>query len=523
MKTSKLSTLSVGSTLLLACALSTGCGDDSSKGTSDGTTEADSGSDDSTKDESDDSDDADDNSEDDSSDDGDESSEDDPTITADDSNDDNQSDDGEADSGANTTSESDAGNVVSEDGGLTSEGDAGTDASDAGDETTSSDSGTSEEAGSDAPDDDALFALVTRVYGEESDQSYVLLTDDPSSGSLDLADAVIEVPGLALGTGIDDSGALFVASDSASTVTRYDLSDEGELVEGDTVDFSVQGIAYVGEYGGQFQYVSPDKAYWFSGEAARIVVWNPEEMTISDSIELDSLVHEGEALTFSAAPIRRGNRIYTFAAWHTPPPALTIVSRTAVIVLDTETDEVEVVQDSRSGYVRDGVFGDDGQLYVVTEGLGAAVNFLNADNAPAPTVLRFDPEALEFDSDYEVDLNGLFDADPAGMLVLSGSGQAFVRFLDPSLVAGAESPMAVAGAAAWGWATFTAGDEPSVEILQDAPKSAGRLTPIKAGGKVYVPEFVDGESTRFTVLTAEGPAADALEVPGLVFSAVKLR
>lgn len=509
MKTSKLSTLGVGSTLLLTCALSTGCGDDSSKGTSDDTTEADGGSDDSAKDESDDSFDA--------------SDDDEPTITADDSDDDNPSDDGEADGGSNTTGESDAGNAIGEDGGPTSAGDAGAEAPDAGDDTTSSDGGPSEEAGSEAPDDDALFALVTRVYGEESDQSYVLLTDDPSSGSLDLADAVIEVPGLALGTGIDDSGALFVASDAASTVTRYDLSEDGELVEGDTVDFSVQGIAYVGEYGGQFQYVSHDKAYWFSGEAARIVVWNPEEMTISDSIELDSLVHEGEALTFSAAPIRRGNRIYTFAAWHTPPPALTIVGRTAVIVLDTESDEVEVVEDTRSGYVRDGVFGDDGQLYVVTEGLGAAVNFLNADNAPAPTVLRFDPEAGDFDSEYEVDLNGLFDGDPAGMLVLSGNGQAFVRYLDPSLVEGAESPMAVAGAAAWGWATFTAGDEPSVEILQDAPKSAGRLTPIKAGGKVYVPEFIDGESTRFTVLTDDGPASAALEVPGLVFSAVKLR
>jgi hypothetical protein len=374
-----------------------------------------------------------------------------------------------------------------------------------------------------APPEQALYALVTRVYGEESDQSYVLLTEELNTGSLELADAVVEVPGLALGTGLDESGSLFLASDSAPTVTRYDLDDDGELVEGDTVDFSVQGVAYVGEYGGQFQYVSPDKAYWFSGEAARIVIWNPKRMTVSDAIELTELVHEGEVLTFSAAPIRRGNKLYTFAAWHTPPPALSIVSRTAVIALDTETDELQVVLDERCGYVRDGVFGEDGQLYVVTEGLGSAVNFLNADNAPKPCVLRFDPEAAEFDPEYNIELNALFGGDPAGMLVLSGGGQAFVRYLEPELVEGAESPMAVAGASAWGWATFTPGDEPSVELMKAAPKSSGRLTPIKVGGNVYVPQFVDGESTLFTQLTDEGPTRDALAVPGLVFSAVKLR
>jgi hypothetical protein len=41
---------------------------------------------------------------------------------------------------------------------------------------------------------------------------------------------------------------------------------------------------------------------------------------------------------------------------------------------------------------------------------------------------------------------------------------------------------------------------------------------------MFAPLFVDGESTEFLELTKNGPSTDeAITVPGLVFSAVKLK
>jgi hypothetical protein len=397
--------------------------------------------------------------------------------------------------------------------------DAGSDAGGAPGSADAGEGGTAGEPGA----EESVYALTTQVFGETETQSYVLLTRTlDSKTSLSLDHAVVEIAGRALGTGPEGSGALFVAGELGPTITRYDLNAGGDdLSGGNSVSFLGKGITSFGEYGGQFQYASAKKAYWFDGPTAQIVVWNPTTMKVTGSVALTSLAHAEETLSFTAAPIWKGDKLYTFAAWR---KGLAITPRLAVVVLDTSKDSATIVEDTRCGYVRDGVLENDGQLYVATEAFGSAAHYLNAANPP-PCLLRFDTAKNEFDAAFKVELSSLFSGDSAGTLVVGPGNQAFLRVLDKTAIPeGVTNPRVLGSAAAWAWAKVTPGDQPEVELLSDAPLGGGSVLPFALGNRTFAPVFVAGEETQFLELTADGPSSDgAIIVPGLVFSAVKLK
>ncbi|WP_437971859.1 hypothetical protein WMF04_22315 [Sorangium sp. So ce260] len=368
-----------------------------------------------------------------------------------------------------------------------------------------------------------VVALTTQVFGVEAADtlSYILLTDTLDSDQPLSLDSGIEILGRAIGAGPDGGGALFVASDAAPTVTRYDLAGNGSLKKGDTVSFQGQGLATIDEYGGQFQFVSETKAYFFDGHTAQVVIWNPKEMTVTGAIPLDDLVLGEATLTFTAAPLRMGDAVISFAGWRNGPE---VPSQAGIVVVDTATDEATVVTDDRCGYVRDGAEGPDGKIYMATEAYGAAVHRLNPDNAAAPCMLRFDLESGKFDPDFHVELGSLFDGDAAGSLIVGTGGEAYLRVLDESAVEIKEDthPRVLASAAAWRWASVTLGDAPAATLL-DAEPTSGSVVSVSLGGKSFVLQFLGQDSTTFRELGANGPGEVSLSAPGVVFSAAKLR
>lgn len=377
-------------------------------------------------------------------------------------------------------------------------------------------------AGGAPPEEEtAVYALTTQVFGELEDNSYVLLTNRLAADTeLSLDDAVVEIAGRALGTGPENGGVLFVAGELAPTITRYDLTDAGKLSGGSTVSFLGKGVTSFGEYGGQFQYISAEKAYWFDGPTAQIVVWNPTTMKVTGALPLTSLAAANQVLSFTAAPVRDGDKLYSFAAWR---EGLAITPRLAVVVVDTKTDTVKIVEDDRCGYARDGVL-SDGKLYVATEAFGSAAYHLD-DTNPAPCMLRFDTATAKFDEDFTVVLSTLFDGSSAGSLVVGPDNQAFLRVLDTaSIPEGVTNPRVLASVAAWDWYKLTPGDEPEVAQVHGAVLAGGSVLPFKLGSRSFAPLFIAGEETRFLELSADGPSkSEAITIPGLVFSAVKLK
>lgn len=371
-------------------------------------------------------------------------------------------------------------------------------------------------------DEDVLYAVTTQVFGADTTESYVVLTDTLSTeGPLSLDDA-IELPGRALGVGPDGTGRFYVAGDSSATVTRYDLNSEDRLVKGDSISFQGKGLAALGEYGGQFQFVDEHKAYYFDGATGQVIIWDPEDMAVTGAISLNKLVIQGTILTFSASPVWvNDEQLVNFAGWR---EGAKVPSLAGVVSIDTSTDEATVVTDERCGYVRDGVLADDGYIYVATEAYGASVHRLNDANAAPSCLLRFDPSTNEFDADFHIELSDLFDGATAGSLVVGSNHQAFLKVLDEETAGIDEDthPRVLASAATWRWATLVPGDEPQVELLR-VPADNGSVVVLELGDRRFMALSVGRESTNLVELTDSGPGAASTSIPGIVFSAVKLR
>lgn len=377
-----------------------------------------------------------------------------------------------------------------------------------------------------APLGPPAWAIVTQVFSPEGETSYLVVADDVTqTRAIDLSTA-IEYPGRGVGATLPGSGALFVGGTEGGTVSRYDLTPGGfTLVPGPTVSFANEGVTSFVEYGEQLQIVSPTKAYWFDGRSAQIIVWNPSTMSVLRAIPLPQLVVPNALLTFSTNVVRRGTSIYYPLGWRSDSEAR-IVSRASVLVIDTGTDEVRVLDDDRCGYVRTSVTGPDGRLYLATEAYGSAVHRVVPQNAPAPCLLRLDASWSGFDPDYYVDLGAVFGGATAGNLVPGhDASRSWIRVLDEgtTTIGPATNPRILASTPAWSWWTIVPGDVPTVAA---APLGVGNGSDflLNVSDHPLIPEFaIDRSHTVLRDMASGSPGATTLTVPGLVFSLGRLR
>ncbi|AKJ02791.1 Hypothetical protein AA314_04417 [Archangium gephyra] len=369
-----------------------------------------------------------------------------------------------------------------------------------------------------------VYAITTQVITTDDPQSYVLLTDKVDhTEPLSLAQG-IEIPGRALGVGLPKSGALFVAGNEAPTVTRYNLTSDGRLEEGATVSFAGQGVASIGEYQNQFQFISESKAYYFDSRTSKAIVWNPSDMSVTGSIHLEGIAIEGALLTFSALPVRLENQVIMPLGWR-PATGIGITKQAGVVVIDTRTDTATVVKDDRCGYVRDGVMGPDGLLYLATEVYGAAVRRVAGSNTPVPCLLRFDPKTLAFDPEFNVELGTLVNGGTAGSLLPGPqAGTAYLRVFDESLfeVKAGVHPRTMASAPAWKWWQLRL-DTLKATPVEALPATTGSTFLFEADDRKLFTEFASGSAaTSIRELTDQSGKVTAT-LPGLGFSFVQLR
>jgi len=380
----------------------------------------------------------------------------------------------------------------------------------------------------DTPDsgtlDTPLYAVVTQVSSSEGSQSYIVLTDTLDHTQPLSLDNAVEVSGRALGSGIAKSGALYISSNEGATVTRYDLVDGQRLVRGQTVSFEGVGVASIGEYQHNFHYVSPTKAYYFDGRTSQVIVWNPSDVSLTRAIPIPGLAVTGAVTSFTTHPVQSGNLLMVAAAWR-PSTGVGVTSRAGMVVVDTTTDSVTLASNDRCGYVRDGVLGPDGMVYVATEAYGAAVYRVAGGSTPVPCLLKFDPSTKEFDSNFLIELSSLTGGAAAGSLLPGPDGAAYIRVLDENVytVTPDVHPRLVASAQAWTWwkLDLSAYTATHVETL---PASTGSAF-IHRGedDRVLFTDFTNSSSqTNFRELTDESGRV-VFSHQGLAFSFLQLR
>ncbi|NOK11731.1 hypothetical protein [Corallococcus exercitus] len=354
------------------------------------------------------------------------------------------------------------------------------------------DAGSNPDAGTTAP----LYAFVAQVSTDTTSTSYVILTEtlDPAT-PLSLTNAT-EINGRALGSGIPKSGSLFVSSSAGATVTRYNVTASNTLEKVGEVSFAGKAVTSIGEYQNQFQFVSETKAYYFDGRNSQIIVWNPKDMTVTNSLSLPEMTLAGSTLTFASNPLSVGTKVLMPLGWRA---GAAVSKQAGIIVVDTTNDSAVVVKDDRCGYVRDGIVGTDGKVYLATEAYGAAEKRVSGGNptVPTPCLLKFDPETNKYDATFFKELGTLTNGGATGSLLAGPNGTGYLRVLDETLypVQADTNARALASAVAWKWWKLDPAAGTNATLVDTLPASTGSSFLYQVNGRTVFTEFTNGGGT----------------------------
>ncbi len=369
----------------------------------------------------------------------------------------------------------------------------------------------------------ARYVFATQVFTGDTAVTQIVASDTATPGKLSLSDS-LAVPGRAIVAASGEDNYVFVGSGDSPVLKRYELSEDGELDEGPSVSFQGKGVAGIGEYQTQFQFISKTKAYYFDAKSAQAVVWNPETMRVTSSIDLSELASPNHIIAFASTPARRGSQVVMPVGFRSLNNAQ-IIKEAAIVLIDGDDDSVTIARDDRCGYVRDAVALSDGTIYAATEAYGSAVHRLNSANAEPPCLLRIPAGKKSFDPNFHVALNELADGKTAGSLAVLPSGETYVKVLDEKLtnIMPMTSPRALASAPAWTWSQITLGDSPKLKAVPALPPTAGSIIWFKAEDTLLVAEFVNmSESTKLRNVS-DGAGDVVVESQGLLFSLAQLR
>ncbi|ATB46220.1 hypothetical protein [Corallococcus macrosporus] len=386
------------------------------------------------------------------------------------------------------------------------------------------------------PDPDAgatqpLYAAITQVaIAGGNTQSYLVTLDDIEEAQTVGIDEAIELPSDSyIATGVPGTGRFFVSSSRVPTMTPYTLTANGSIVAADPLSFTGQGVAATNGYQSQHYFVSETKAYYFDHVNYKLVIWNPQDLSIITSKDLTSELKDGD-FTFrysQSLAVTAGNDVIIAGGWHASD-VRTIPAKTALVIVDTQTDEVTVKTDNRCGWARDGVKHTDGKVYYATESLGSGAHFVSPGTAGAPCMIRFNPATGEFDSWFttlDSFVNPGTEGDIAAMLLPGAPGKGYLRVMNKTAAqtawdaaVAAERPFNGQSAAVGAWWSLwevTLGEAPTATavVRDDLVPTNGRTIPQNPGELLVLPEFInDNAQTRFRLMSPETGLGDAKTV-----------
>jgi hypothetical protein len=374
------------------------------------------------------------------------------------------------------------------------------------------------------------YAVVTQATVDGASVSYIVVTDKlDHTEKLSLTQNAIEVTGRAIVFGPAKKDHFFV--NSGATITRYNLTEAGDAQKGETVSFAGRGVEEIGEYQQQFRFISDTKAYFFDAETAQVIIWNPSAMTVTGTIPFTEALVPNTYLSFSAQPLDTPNRFILPMAWR-PTTGTVVTKQAGVLVVDPATDSLKFVKKTfkdteNCGWVRDGVVGPSGQVYLSTEAYGAAAYRVHRDEANVlkPCLLKFDPQTQSFDDTFFVDLTTLTNGVAAGSVLRGPNGKTYLRVLDeasfPSQITADTSPRALASSPAWKWWDIKL-DTLTATPVASLPPAMGSTFLFPANDRVLFTNFVSSGDTEIRELSDESGKV-AFVTPGRTFSFLQVR
>lgn len=386
------------------------------------------------------------------------------------------------------------------------------------------DAGPSPDAG---PPADPLYAVGGYFIDADGNWiGYLTLVDDiTASGTVDPASAV-EFP--------DDyyydspgDGRIYVGNGGKPVIERWVLDADERLVKDAEMGLGQYGIESGLGNLESMHFVSAEKAYFFDPGTLQFVVWNPRTMETVKAVSLESLFEEGHTLALNFLDRHGDDLLLSVRYWVNDEYAAKL---TRVAIIDTTTDEVSIIEDTRCGNVAFHATDSQNNLYLASHAFQAAALAVGAAGDPAAPacILRIRNGAKAFDPDYFVDMTELAGG-PAAVLMQGPGDTAYILVYagDPLTE---ENYFRAHRSDVWELHAITLGDAApqGTTKVEGLPLQSGYGSAFLAdigGEQVPYVISVDGAFEDGAYFDASNPSSftRALDVPGFPGRAIRLR
>jgi hypothetical protein len=301
-------------------------------------------------------------------------------------------------------------------------------------------------------------------------------------------------------------GRVYSYDPESAKLTKYIIKSDFLLEPAGVLSFADFGATGSAAY---TQMASATRAFsYVGGSSQTIVVWNPTTMEVEREVPMPELIRDGMEADANP-PVVVAGQVQWPLKWSNFGE-MRYVHQAAVLTIDTESLEVEVLEDDRSAFTSVLRATKGGDTLAFSDNLCGWFNLFGeaAGKTPPESVLRV-KAGKEFDPDYQVDLRAATGSPAVYGGWFLGDNSLLVRAWDPDV-----DPSSVLTEAGdfWGAEEFvsmmlvdlTSG---TAEKFDVPPRGGAGSTgdPTEVDGKVYIPVYHDeGNQTEMFAVTAEG-------------------
>lgn len=380
-------------------------------------------------------------------------------------------------------------------------------------------SSSSEPADSGEGESTPLYFLFNRIRSPEGRSMYASMLPKLDYGDVDVSNA-LELPGISRARIYKNK--LYAFDGESLVISRYRIANDGSLsvdsVDGSPaqVSFAQQGIGFF--YDSNF-FVDDQRAFYIDYAQDVIIEWNPTEMTVTRDFPAGVLRDGFDASSgrisildhYAVVPLSWQNSLSGTGIW-----------TNAIGILDLDAPEtLRVIEDDRCIGTSD-TFVHDGAVYALGDSFGGLAVAVVDEPLPPPCLLRWQPGATAFDTDFYVDMSEATGTPAVAGAVSRGDGtfmtQAYVSDVDPSTLGVYE----LLDGNFW--------QRTIVSLNGDAPRLVTDVPPGPLSGSGFIVEGqytfprTDGDAGRATLYRFDGTAAaPQLTVPGEIFAVDRVR
>ncbi|WP_276380867.1 hypothetical protein [Flavobacterium sp. H4147] len=223
----------------------------------------------------------------------------------------------------------------------------------------------------------------------------------------------------------------YVWNGTASTLTRYNVSNEMKISASDALSLAGTGVS--GTFGPP-AFVSETEAYFFALNDGKIIKFNPTTMSITETITVTPLPLSNDPAvktsTYMSYVTSAKKIILPVAA--TPTDYNKFPQYAQIAVFDIASKVVTYVKDTRMSMGYDTFAkGDDGTLYYrPSRATSLSLDYSTVTGAPpAGALLKVNPDGT-FDPNFFVDLKTPLNAHSVNVVAYVNGGKALAQYLD---------------------------------------------------------------------------------------------